>query len=214
MDKLLDKYIREHSTEELAILSELDRATNLATVQPRMLSGHIQGLLLKMFTSMIAPQAVLEIGTFTGYSAICIASALKEGAVLHTVDINDELSYIPETFFERSGYGDKIKMHIGSALDIAPKLECVFDLVFMDGDKREYTEYYKMLMDEGLVRSGAYILADNVLWDGKVIDTSLRNLKDTYTKGILEFNSMVKNDPRVEKVILPIRDGMTMIKVL
>lgn len=214
MDKELEKYIKEHSTEEDAILREIDRKTNLATVQPRMLSGHIQGAILKQLTAMIAPNRVMEIGTFTGYSAICIASALKEGAKLHTIDINDELSYIPEQFFEKSSLKDKIEFHIGPALDVAPKLGGSFDLVFIDGDKREYSEYYNMLFDLSLVKSGSFILADNVLWDGKVIDKSPKNLKDPYTVGILKFNTLVKNDTRVEKVILPIRDGMTIIRVL
>lgn len=214
MDKLLDKYIKEHSTDELELLTELDRKTNLLTVQPRMLSGHIQGLLLKMFVSMVRPNRILEIGTFTGYSAICMASALESGAELHTVDINDEVLYIANEAFEKSGLNDKIFQHVGSALDVVPSLGGVFDLVFMDGDKREYLEYHKMLLDGEYVKSGSFILADNVLWDGKVVDNSPKNLKDSYTKGILDFNEFVKNDSRVETVILPIRDGMSIIKVL
>ncbi|MFI3263382.1 MAG: O-methyltransferase [Rikenellaceae bacterium] len=214
MDKLLDLYIKEHSSDELNVLKELDRTTNLLTVQPRMISGHIQGLVLKMFVAMLKPKRILEIGTFTGYSAICLASGLEQGTELHTIDINDEISYIPEQAFEKSGFKDKIFQHIGSALDVVPRLGGTFELVFMDGDKREYLAYYNMLFDGGYVTKGSIILADNVLWDGKVTDKSPKNLKDTYTKGILEFNEFVKNDSRVEIVILPMRDGMSIIRVL
>lgn len=214
MEKLLERYITQFSSDETEILKELDRKTNLLTVQPRMLSGHIQGLLLKMFVAMIKPKKVLEIGTFTGYSALCMASALEEEAELHTIDINDEILYIAEESFKKSGYADKIFQHIGSALDIVPRIATTFDLVFVDGDKREYLKYHNMLLDGKYVKSGSFILADNVLWDGKVIDVSPKNLKDPYTKGILEFNEFVKNDKRVELVILPIRDGMSIIRVL
>ncbi|MFI3267189.1 MAG: O-methyltransferase [Rikenellaceae bacterium] len=214
MDRLLDLYIKDNSTDELELLKELDRKTNLLTVQPRMISGHVQGLVLKMFVSMLKPKRVLEIGTFTGYSAICLASGLETGAELHTIDINDEISYIAEEAFGKSDFSEKIFQHIGSALDVVPRLGGVFELVFMDGDKREYMKYYDMLFEGGYVTKGSIIIADNVLWDGKVIDKSPKNLKDTYTRGILEFNEFVKNDSRVEVVILPMRDGMSIIRVL
>lgn len=213
VEKDLEQYIKRHSSAEDEILRELDRETNMFVVQPRMLSGHIQGLILRMIVSMLKPSKVLEIGTFTGYSAISMALGMDEGSVLHTVDINDEIAHIPQKFIERAGLEDKIIMHTGSALDIVPELKETFDLVFMDGDKREYTDYYEMLFSTSSLRSGSVILADNVLWDGKVVDESPKNLKDPYTKNILAFNDMVKNDPRVEVVILPFRDGMSVIKV-
>ena len=211
-DKISD-YIKENSTQESDLLKELERKTNILTVQPRMMSGHIQGSILKMLIYMQQPKRIAEIGTFTGYSAICMASAMKEGSELHTIDINDEISYIAEEYFEKSGLSHIIKQHIGTALDIIPKLGGIFDLVFMDGDKREYIEYYNMLMDGGYLQSGSIILADNVLWDGKVVDESVKNLKDKYTSTIIEFNKLVSNDNRVEVIIMPFRDGMSIIRV-
>lgn len=211
-DRIAD-YIKENSTSEGALLKELERKTNILTVQPRMMSGHIQGAILKMITYMFAPVRVVEIGTFTGYSAICMASAMAAGSELHTIDINDEIAYIPQEYFEKSGLNGIIRQHIGSALDVIPQLGGVFDMVFMDGDKREYIEYYDMLMDGGYLRSGSIILADNVLWDGKVVDMSPKNLKDKYTSTILEFNRKVSQDSRVEVIIMPFRDGMSIIRV-
>lgn len=213
VERDLDRYIRTHSTPESDVLQELDRETNLRSLQPRMLSGHIQGLILKMIVSMCAPKRVLEIGTFTGYSAIAMASALNEGAVLHTIDINDEIADIPRRFIQKAGLEDRVVTHIGSALDIVPSLGEVFDLVFIDGDKREYKEYYDMLFACGAVRSGTILLGDNVLWDGKVVDESPKNLKDPYTSGILSFNELACHDERVEVVIMPFRDGMSIIRV-
>lgn len=213
VERDLDRYIRTHSTSESDVLQELDRETNLRSLQPRMLSGHIQGLILKMIVSMCAPKRVLEIGTFTGYSAIAMASALDEGAVLHTIDINDEIADIPRRFIQKAGLEDRVVTHIGSALDIVPTLGEVFDLVFIDGDKREYKAYYDMLFACGAVRSGSILLGDNVLWDGKVVDESPKNLKDPYTSGILSFNDLVCHDDRVEVVIMPFRDGMSIIRV-
>lgn len=212
-DKIAD-YIIENSSCESALLKELERKTNILTVQPRMLSGQIQGAILKMITHLFVPQRVVEIGTFTGYSAICMASAMKEGSELHTIDINDEIAYIPEEYFQKSGLDGIIRQHIGSALDIIPQLGGVFDMVFMDGDKREYIDYYNLLMDGGYLHSGSIILADNVLWDGKVVDESHRNLKDKYTSTIIEFNRMVSRDSRVEVIIMPFRDGMSIIRIL
>ena len=212
--KALKHYIEVHSQPQSDVLAQLERTTNLSVVQPRMLSGHIQGKILEMLCWMIKPRRVLEIGTFTGYSAICMANGMAKGAELHSVDINDEISHIPHKYINLSGLDDIIKLHIGSALDIAPQLGGTFDLIFMDGDKREYPEYYQMLFDNGLVKSGSFILADNVLWDGKVVDGSEKNLKDKYTQGVLKFNNIVINDSRVEVVILPIRDGISIIRVL
>ena len=211
----LEQYIRDHTSPEEELLHELDRETNLRAVAPRMLSGHIQGRLLEMLVRMARPQRVLEIGTFTGYSALSMAAGLEEGAELHTVEVDDELEELAQSYFDRSPHGKKIRLHIGSALDIAPTLGGPFDLVFIDGDKREYPAYYRMLMgdDTGrpLVESGAFLLADNILWSGKVVAPVARN--DLHTQRILEFNRTVADDPRVENVIVPLRDGLNLIRV-
>ena len=207
----LDKYILDHISTEDPLLKELDRATHLNMVQPRMFAGHLQGEILRMLTSIINPKTVLELGTFTGYSAISIARSLRHGAVLHTIEIKDELEPFATRFIERGGYRDKIIQHIGNAIEIVPRLDMTFDLVFIDADKREYPQYYKMLFDSGSIRSGSVILADNVLWNDKVVEDPLPT--DAYTKGILKFNRIVADDERVDNVILPIRDGMTIIKV-
>ncbi len=209
----LERYILDHISPEDNLLRELDRRTHLQLVQPRMISGHLQGRLLEILAAMLAPRTVLELGTFTGYSAISIARGLGEGAVLHTVEQNDELQGIASEFFEqaRPSLQADIVQHIGPALEVVPRLGLVFDLVFIDADKREYPDYYRMLMDGGLVRSGSVILADNVLWSGKVAEPLVRN--DNYTAALLEFNDMVRDDSRVEKVILPLRDGLTIIRV-
>lgn len=207
----LDRYILEHSTAEVELLRELDRETHRSVVQPRMLSGHIQGRLLTMLTQMMRPQRVLEIGTFTGYSALCIAAGLESGAELHTVEVDDELESFAAEFFGRSEHRDKIYQHIGSALEVAPRLDGRFDLVFMDGDKREYPAYLTMLLDGGLVGSGSIIIADNILWSGKVVEPLQRN--DRHTAALLEFNRMVVEDDRLESVIIPLRDGLNLIRV-
>ncbi len=207
----LDKYISDHTSPEDELLKELDRQTHLQVVQPRMLSGHVQGKLLTMLVQMMRPKCVLEIGTFTGYSALCIAAGLEEGAELHTFEVDDELEGIASRFFARSSHGHKIHHHIGSALDIVPSMGMQFDMVFMDGDKREYPEYYTMLMDSVGLKSGSVIIADNILWSGKVVEPLHHN--DKHTRALLEFNCMVVEDPRVECVILPIRDGLTLIRV-
>ena len=176
-----------------------------------MISGHIQGKLLEMLVRMLRPRRILEIGTFTGYSALCMAAGLDEGAVLHTCEVEDELEPLSQSFFDRSPHGHKIKMHIGSALELAPKMGKQFDLVFIDGDKREYPAYYNMLMDGGYVHSGSVMLADNILWYGKVAEPIAHN--DRHTEALIEFNRMVVEDDRVESVILPLRDGINIIRV-
>ncbi|MBO5234193.1 MAG: class I SAM-dependent methyltransferase [Alistipes sp.] len=212
---LLEKYIHDHTSPEEELLHELDRETNLRVVQPRMISGHIQGKLLEMLVRMHQPRTILEIGTFTGYSALCMAAGLEEGAVLHTCEVEDELEPLSQSFFDRSPHGHKINLHIGSALDIAPTLGCEFDMVFIDGDKREYPEYYRMLMgDNGnkpLVHSGSVMIADNILWYGKVVQPVAHN--DRHTQALIEFNHIVREDERVESVIVPIRDGLNLIYV-
>lgn len=208
---LLEKYIHEHSSAEDSLLHELDRQTHLRVLNPRMISGHIQGKLLELIVKMFRPKNVLEIGTFTGYSALCMAAGLEDDAVIDTCEVDDELESLAQSFFDRSPYGHKIHLHVGSALDIAPKLGKQFDLVFMDGDKREYPAYYDMLMDGGLLHSGSMILADNILWYGKVVQPVAHN--DHHTQALIEFNRRVREDERVESVILPLRDGINIIRV-
>lgn len=211
----LERYVHDHSEPEETLLRELDRETNLRAVAPRMLSGHIQGRLLKMLVRMMRPRRVLEIGTFTGYSALSMASGLEAGAELHTIEVDDELEELAQSYFDRSPHGHKIRLHIGSALDVAPALGGEFDLVFIDGDKREYPAYYRMLMgDEGtppLIRSGSVLIADNILWSGKVIEPIVG--RDRHTQALVEFNRMIVGDPRVENVIVPLRDGLNLIRV-
>lgn len=206
----IDKYIERYSSPESDLLRELDRETHLRVVQPRMISGHIQGRLLKMLVQMLRARTVLEIGTFTGYSAICMAEGMEAGGELHTIEIDDELEAISAPFFARSDTPGRIFQHTGSALEIAPKLGKTFDLIFIDGDKREYPAYYDMAM-ECLVHSGSCILADNTLWYGKVVESTHDN--DLFTKGIRQFNETVAADSRVENVILPLRDGLSLIRV-
>lgn len=212
----LDKYIAAHTTAEDPLLAELARETNLRVIQPRMISGHTQGKFLEMLVRMSHARRILEIGTFTGYSALCMAAGLGEDGVIHTVEVDDELETIAKSFFERSPHAKKIRQHIGSALDIASMIGEMFDFVFMDGDKREYPDYYRMLMGDApfskpLVKSGSVILADNIIWYGKVAQQVRHN--DKHTAAILEFNDMVVNDERVECVIIPLRDGINMIRV-
>lgn len=211
----LERYIHANSSAEGELLSELDRETHLRTVAPRMISGHIQGRLLKMLVAMIRPRRVLEIGTFTGYSALSMAEGLPAGATIDTIEVDDEQEELIRSFFARSPYGERIALHIGSALEIAPRLGGGYDLVFLDGDKREYPDYYRMLMGDGgrpqLVGSGSWIVADNILWYGKVADERCR---DPHTRAIREFNRMVTEDPRTESVILPLRDGLNLIRVI
>lgn len=211
----LERYIHDFSEPEEALLHELDRETNLRAVAPRMISGHIQGRLLEMLVRMLRPRRALEIGTFTGYSALSMAAGLEEGAELHTVEVDDEQEEFIRSYFARSPHGRKITLHIGSALDIVPKLGGEFDLAFIDGDKREYPDYYRMLMgDDGgcpLVRSGSVLIADNILWSGKVVQPVAHN--DRHTQALLEFNRMVAEDPRTENIILPLRDGLNLIRI-
>lgn len=211
----LEKYLHDHTAPEDPLLRELDRETHMREVAPRMLSGHLQGRLLELLVRMIRPRTVLEIGTFTGYSALSMAAGLVEDAVLHTIEVDDELEPLAQSYFDRSPHGQKIRLHIGSALDIAPKLGYRFDLVFIDGDKREYPDYYRMLMgdngNEALVHKGSVLIADNILWSGKVLQPIAHN--DRHTQALVEFNRMVTDDPRVENVIAPLRDGLNLIYV-
>lgn len=203
-------YISSHSSPEDSLLQELTRATHLHAMQARMLSGHIQGKFLEFISKMISPSNILEIGTFTGYSAICLAQGLTSGGILHTIDIDDELRYLAEHFISRSSVGNKIRLYTGDALKIIPQMDMLFDLVFIDGDKREYTAYYSLVIEK--VRKGGYIIADNVLWSGKVLDSNVKS-NDKFTVELLKFNDLVQNDSRVENLLLPVRDGMMLIRI-
>ncbi len=207
----LEQYVETMSSPEEALLRELERETYLRVINPRMISGHIQGKFMEMLVRMLRPRRILEIGTFTGYSALCMAAGLDDGGIIDTCEIDDELEEMIRSFFDRSQHGGKIRLHIGSALEIAPTLGERYDLVFMDGDKREYTAYYNMLMDNGLVGSGSFILADNILWYGKVVEPVAKG--DKQTQAIVDFNRMIREDERVENVIIPIRDGINLIRV-
>ena len=202
----IDEYILSHSDEEGALLSALNRDANVNLLRPRMLSGHLQGRILKMFCRMLRPRRVLEIGTYTGYATLCMAEGLEEGALIHTLEINDEMEDFIMKYLKQSPHQDKIRVHFGDALDIIPALGETFDLVFIDADKRLYSEYFDLVFP--MVRAGGLILADNTLWDGHVVE---EHPKDKQTLGILSFNDKIKEDPRIEKVILPLRDGLTMI---
>lgn len=212
MKEELERYIRNLSSPEDALLAELESESNQRVVQPQMVSGHVQGKFLEMLTRMISPRKVLEIGTFTGYATLCFAAGMPEDGVIDTIEIEDELEGIQSEFFARSPHGAKIRRHTGSALDVVPGLGECYDLVFIDGDKREYPDYYRMLMEGGHLHSGSYILADNILWYGKVTEQNIKP-SDLQTRGIVEFNQMVREDDRVENVIIPIRDGINLIRV-
>lgn len=209
-DETLDKYILEHIDPEDQYLKDLYRATNLKLLRPRMASGHLQGRMLKMFVRMIKPKNILEIGTYSGYSAICLAQGLEEQGHLYTFEINDEQEDFTRPWLENSAVADKITFTIGDALELVPGMEVTFDLAFIDGDKRKYIEYYEMVMQH--LSKGGYIIADNTLWDGHVIETAKHN--DLQTIGIQKFNDLIANDERIEKVILPLRDGLTIIRKL
>lgn len=205
---LLDQYILNHITPEDDFLLELDRETHLKVLRSRMLSGHLQGQILHMISCMIKPKTILEIGTFTGYSALCLAKGLAEGGALHTIEIDDELQSLTQKYFLKSGMTDRIFQYIGDARQIIPEINQSFDLVFIDADKREYCDYYKLVFDH--IPVGGFILADNILWDGKVVSPDAAS--EEQTRGILDFNDLVQNDPRVINVILPVRDGIMMIQ--
>lgn len=211
MDFALESYIRNHIDKEPAHLRNLDRLTNIRLLNGRMCSGHIQGRLLKMLVEMIKPERVLELGTFSGYSALCIAEGMDEGSELHTFEIDDELEDFIREAIDTSPYGDRIFLHIGDAADeIAGWEKESVDLAFIDADKREYCDYYRLCFP--LIKKGGYIIADNTLWDGHVTETTERH--SAQTLGIMAFNDMVASDPRVEKVIIPLRDGLTIIRKL
>ena len=205
MQPTLEEYILGHIDPEPDHLKKLNRDTHVTCLYANMCSGHLQGRLLKMLTRMIKPKRVLELGTFTGYSALCLAEGMEEGTEIHTIEINDELEEFILSHIDESPCGGRIHLHIGDASEILPAIGGEWDLVFIDANKRRYTEYYEAVMPH--VRQGGFIIADNTLWYGKVTDGN----HDAQTAGILEFNDHVASDPRVEKVMIPLRDGLTII---
>lgn len=207
-DERITDYILQHTSPEDNILKELYRVTNLKVLYPRMASGHLQGKFIEMLSCMIRPRKILEIGTYTGYSAICLAKGLRKGGKLHTIEINDELKEMILKYVAAAGQQERIILHTGDALKIIRDMEGDFDLVFIDGNKQQYMQYYKLVIPK--VKKGGYVFADNVLWDGKVVSPLKGH--DKYTKGIVEFNDYVAQDDRVEQVVLPLRDGFTIIR--
>ena len=210
MDDALDDYIRTHTTPERPELYRLWRATNTQLVRGRMASGHVQGQLLRMLVGMVRPRRILEVGTFSGYSALAMAAALPPGGELYTFEVNDEMEDFARGWFDASPYGSRIRFTVGDALTIVPTLGLDFDFIFIDGDKRQYADYYAMAKRH--LASGGYIVADNTLWDGHVVDPAYD--RDAQTQGIRRFNDLVVADPEVECVILPLRDGLTLIRHL
>ncbi len=205
----LEDYIHDHIDAEPDLLKQINREAHVKILHGDMLSGHLQGRMLKMFTQMIQPRKILEIGTFVGYSTLCFAEALSEDAEIHTIEINDELEDIIRANFAKSQYNDQIKLYIGDAAGIIPQFDSLsFDLVFIDADKKKYREYYEMILPT--VRPGGFIIVDNTLWYGKVVADVKSN--DWSTQAILDFNEVIAHDTRVEKVILPVRDGITIIR--
>lgn len=204
IEKKIEDYALAHSQEESMILKKISRETHAKVMQPRMLSGHMQGNFLRMISQMIHPQQVLEIGTYTGYSAVCLAQGLQKNGKLHTIDVNEELEKTVRSYFKEAGMEAHINYYIGDALNIIPSIDEKFDLVFIDADKKNYSNYYDLVFEK--VNSGGFIIADNVLWSGKVLD--LEKNKDNDTLLIDAFNKKVHNDPRVEHMLLPLRDGL------
>lgn len=207
----LEAYIANHSQKEPALLTKLTRETHLKVVQPRMITGHYQGRVLSMLSKLVSPKAILEIGTYTGYSAICLAEGLQKQGQLHTIDINEELTEIQQKYFDKSGFADQIKVHVGDALHIIPKIDATFDLVFIDAEKTSYDGYFEAALTK--TKRGSLILSDNVLWSGKVVQKKVA-ASDKATQALLAFNKKLNNDPRIESVLLPIRDGLTLSRVV
>ena len=204
LSKKIEQYARNHTQKENIVLAELNRETWAKVLVPRMLSGHLQGRALSMFSKMIKPKYILEIGTYTGYSAICLCEGLQEGGKLHTIDINEELKLISSKYFKKAGISKNIIQHVGDALKIIPNITDNFNLVFIDADKENYSKYFEIVIDK--IQIGGFIIADNVLWSGKVIEEV--NDKDQETKAIKEFNKLIQSSERVENILLPIRDGL------
>jgi predicted O-methyltransferase YrrM len=207
MNRKLEKFLLEHTTPEDPVLEDLYRQTHIRFVNPNMATGHLQGKFLELMSMMIKPENILEIGTFTGYSAICLSKGLKPGGKLITIELNDELSGFSRSYFCQAGAESKIIQMTGKAQDIIPGLDLMFDLVFIDGDKREYVEYYRLIIDK--VKPGGFILADNVLWGGKVLE---KETTDPQARGIIYFNEMIRQETIIDYVIIPLRDGLMLIR--
>jgi predicted O-methyltransferase YrrM len=205
---LIENYILSHIDDEGEYLRALYRDTNVKLLRPRMASGHLQGRLLKMLVRMIRPKNILEIGTYSGYSALCMAEGMDKDGKLYTFEINDEQEDFTRPWLEKSPYANQIEFIIGDALELVPRLDVTFDMAFVDGDKRKYNDYYDMIMPR--LSTGGYIIADNTLWDGHVVEELRKN--DAQTKGIMDFNDRIAADSNVEKVIIPLRDGLTIIR--
>lgn len=205
LPEALDNYVVSHSEQEPELLQQLTRETYQKILQPIMLSGPYQGRVLSMISKLVNPKSVLELGTFTGYATLCLAEGVQKNGVIHTIDINEELHDFQRKYFDKSDYGSQIIQHTGSALDIIPELDMMFDLVFIDADKPNYSNYFHLIIDK--LNPGGIILSDNVLWHGKVVEPL--NEKDTSTKAVLDYNNLLKEDHRIETVMLPIRDGLT-----
>jgi len=202
----IDDYLVSHSQDEPELLQELNRETYQKILQPRMLSGHYQGRVLSMISKLMNPINILEIGTYTGYSALCLAEGIQGSGELHTIDVNEELFDFQRKYFDKSGYGSQIHQHLGDALEVISTLNKTFDLVFIDADKENYTNYFHAIIDK--INVGGIILSDNVLWSGKVLDTTFKK-EDASTPALIEYNKILKKDSRIETVMLPIRDGLT-----
>ncbi|MBA2422673.1 MAG: O-methyltransferase [Chitinophagales bacterium] len=202
----LERYAEDHTTSESELLKKLNRETQARIYMPQMVSGHLQGQLLRMISLLIRPKSILEIGTFTGYSAICMSDGLQPGGTLYTIDINEELREMAEQYFKQAGISEKVNYKIGDATNIIPELNATFDLVFIDADKINYSKYYELVFDK--VRRGGVILADNVLWSGKVIE----EVRDDETNALIAFNDRIQQDSRVDNVLLTQRDGLMMIR--
>lgn len=206
----LENYAAQHTEDEPLLLQELNKRTHLNVLQPRMISGHFQGRFLSLLSKMVQPRTILEIGTYTGYATLCLAEGLHPEGVLHTIDIKEELTDLQHEFFDRSGYGRQIVQHLGKAADIIPSLNTTFDLVFIDADKQNYAHYFDLVIEK--MNRGGIILSDNVLWSGKVVEEVKHN--DKHTQALMAYNQKIKDDPRVETVLLPIRDGITLSRVI
>ena len=206
----LEDYIEQHSKKEPELLAALDKETYQKVLLPRMLSGHFQGRVLSMLSKLVNPVTILEIGTYTGYSALCLCEGMQEKGILHTIDIKEELVDFQRKYFNKSPWGKQIVQHLGQAIDIIPTLDLKFDLVFIDADKENYLNYFELIIPK--MNKGGIVLSDNVLWSGKVLEPLQSN--DLSTKIIMEYNQLLKNDPRVESVLLPIRDGLTVSRVI
>jgi len=205
----LQHYITQHTSPESEILKKLNRDTHLHVLKPRMLSGHVQGRFLAMVAHMIRPKQILEVGTYTGYSALCLAEGLAPGGLLHTIDVNEELEAMVRGYFMSAGVADKIKYYIGKAVEIIPRLNYQFDLVFIDADKLNNALYYELVLDK--VVPGGFLLIDNVLWSGKVVQQTTKKI-DTDTQSVLDFNRKIQEDARVENILLPLRDGLMLVR--